>query len=868
MARLKILSALTVILVLASSTATSQTFQDFKKQIREEYNTFEKETQQKFNNFVVETDKEFSVYLSDNFGSYNIGHEKFVPSAPKPSSIPITEEIEISDNVIDYEVSEVVTTYQGPVFPGIKKSEINDFDVKRINIDFLGWSLFFNLDKNFLNIKIDHLSDSEISSYWTKMSDVNYNHFLFQISETANVLNINRWGYYQLIKTCSKQVYPGDANMQVLFQWAMLTRSRYKVKVGFNDNSLFLLIPSVYQMYNMDFVTVDGTNYYIIDGEGKQIETYKKDFPEADILMDVSIQKPMFTNEIKKSKDFHFTYQGNKYTINLAYDEEMIRFYKTIPLSDISVYFNSVVSNRTKTSVIEAFKPILKGKDNVESANILLSFVQQAFGYKTDQNAYGTEKYFFADELLHYLFSDCEDRSVLFAYLVKTLLNKEVIALGFPGHMATAINFKHDVDGIHLDYNNNTFVVADPTFYGAPVGLLVTSVIGKKAKVIPLKNDAAKAKVAELVWKKTNTYGGLKADRLNDIVFDDDGNIFVCGYFIQDADFNEFKLTGNGKNRDIFIAKFDKDINLIWVNSATGSGNDMAFSMALGDDGNLYVYGSVENELNFSGTEITAIGAPDVFVANYTTDGKLNWVKKAGIDKIDHNSDFMFAAKFNPKGEKIMAKLYSETEDFDYYGLNIDNEGNALIVGSFYATTGINSNTLINYNEISNIPDALHETDIILKEKEYESAIAGLFAAFMLLKSTNIELQGTQIKSTFDKYNNKFETYASGIYNNLMNMSFIRNNRGIITIKTSQQKPILLDKIKINNNARIKIITFKSGNTLIEVLSGIYVGGGGHWLDMNSIKLFKESGDLLFDFDSDNSVSKLNLRKEVLKRSL
>jgi len=79
----------------------------------------------------------------------------------------------------------------------------------------------------------------------------------------------------------------------------------------------------------------------------------------------------------------------------------------------------------------------------------------------------------------------------------------------------------------------------------------------------------------------------------------------------------------------VFIAKYNADLEPLWVNSATGTGNDLAISMALGDDSNIYIYGSVENDLNFSGEEITAIDAPDVFVANYTEDGKLKWATKS-----------------------------------------------------------------------------------------------------------------------------------------------------------------------------------------------------------------------------------------------
>lgn len=35
---------------------------------------------------------------------------------------------------------------------------------------------------------------------------------------------------------------------------------------------------------------------------------------------------------------------------------------------------------------------------------------------------------------------------------------------------------------------------------------------------------------------------------------------------------------------------------------------------------------------------------------------------------------------------------------------------------------------------------------------------------------------------------------------------------------------------------------------------------------MNSIKLFKENGDVLFDYGDDNSTKKLNLKAEILKQ--
>lgn len=857
-----------VALLFSSYSVSAQSFDDFKKQIREEYNTFEKETQQKFDNFVTQIDKEFSSYLIEGFSPHTVGEVHLETTSPKPTEIPEVVETEVHGNILDYEIGNYPVTYQAPAYPGIKKTEEVDFEVQRINVDFLGWPLYFNLDKRFFNVKGTIPSAENIGELWTDFAALNYNHFLYQITDVATTLNLNQWAYYQLIKECSKEIYPSSNTTQIAFQWAMLNRSRYKAKVGYNADNMYLLLPSVYRMYNIDFTNIKGVNYYIIDGKGVAIQTYQDDFPEADIIMDVSIKKPFNTNPIKKTRDYHFTYEGKKHTLKLDYDEEMIKFYNTIPLSDIVVYFNSVVNERTKESVKKAFKPLLTGKDNIESANILLGFMQQAFGYKTDQYAYGTEKYFFADEVLHYQFSDCEDRSVLFAYLVKTLLNKDVVAVSFPGHMATAISFDENIEGSQFTLNNSTYVIADPTFYGAPVGMLMTTIADEKATVYNLGNKNRNSEIAEKIWEKTNSYGGYKSDRLTDVIIDNKGNSYICGYFVENADFNGHKLTSTNTDRDIFVAKFDNKQNPVWVSSATGPGNDMAMSIALNEDGNIYIYGSFEDDLTFVDETITAINAPDVFVASYSPDGNLIWAKKAGIDKLDHSLDFMFVAKFNPEGDKIMAKLYSQSEDFDHYGLDIDNTGNAVIKGSFFATSGMSSNDFTNYNFGSDldIPITLYETDQKLKQNEYEATISGLFSALNLLKANTIEIHGSEIKSTFDTYNSKFIKYASGIYNNLANMRFVKNEKGIITIKTIDANPIILDKIKIGNDARIRIVKYKSGNILVEVLSGIYVGSGNYWLDMNSIKLFKDTGDLLFNFDSDNSVKKLNLKKELLKK--
>ena len=424
-----------------SLLSQAQTFEDFKKQVRQEYDDFEQSTRQKFDNFVEKIDKEFTAYLADNFKVYptekssqlaDEGKPLSIPKlAIKPSAVPV-ETIPYSEPEKDFSIR------QGPMLPNIKKTEAVDFQTDSVNLKFLGWPLFFTSDKKLKAASTESIDAQGISNYWAELSSTNYNHLLYQFSNVKDILNLNDWAYYQLIKSFTQQLYAGDENMQVLLQWVLLSRSRYKVKVAFADNKAYLLLPTIYPLYATDFLRFDGLEYYVMDGKAKNLNTYPVDFPEADIIMDLRISKPFNTEPTtKNSKTFRFQYEGQKHSVKLDFDPNMIAFYKTVPLTDVRVYFNSVVSDLTQNSIVDAFTPLIKGKSPVDAADLLLKFVQQAFDYKTDQQAFGHERYFFADELLNYPYSDCEDRSVFYAYLVKTLLKTEVLGVGFPGHMAT-----------------------------------------------------------------------------------------------------------------------------------------------------------------------------------------------------------------------------------------------------------------------------------------------------------------------------------------------------------------------------------------------------------------------------------------------
>ena len=70
-------------------------------------------------------------------------------------------------------------------------------------------------------------------------------------------------------------------------------------------------------------------------------------------------------------------------------------------------------------------------------------------------------------------------------YLYKQFVQLQL--LGYPGHLACAVNFTEDVKGDYIMVDGKKFVVTDPTYIGAPVGRTMPDMDNAKAKVILLE---------------------------------------------------------------------------------------------------------------------------------------------------------------------------------------------------------------------------------------------------------------------------------------------------------------------------------------------------------------------------------------------
>jgi len=212
--------------------------------------------------------------------------------------------------------------------------------------------------------------------------------------------------------------------------------------------------------------------YYILTKSGRknplpEINTHSAHYPN-NIALSMKLEEipEVGSTFVEKA----ITFDNDKFTIEI--NKELARFYYEYPICGMEVYFNAPISDKMMKSLVPFLNSRLSGKTEVEKVAKLLQFSQNAFSYKTDEEQFGREKYFFPDEVFYYPYSDCEDRSILFTHLVSHFTNYHSIGLDFPGHVNTAVAFDNKMDGTYIEVDGKKYTVCDPVYENAPIGYL------------------------------------------------------------------------------------------------------------------------------------------------------------------------------------------------------------------------------------------------------------------------------------------------------------------------------------------------------------------------------------------------------------
>lgn len=379
----------------------------------------------------------------------------------------------------------------------IKNNVVTGNDV---TINFYGKKLEFEINDK-LCLKVKGVRESDVADYFKEMAKMrNETAALWkQVDAYVKTMGLNEWGYFCIMRDLSENLID-DIDSRVLFNFYMLrNEGGFKVKTarGKESERLVLLaaIDNDKEVYSYTFFRFDENDgkqvkYYLIYGGGQSQESiYTYDFAEQEkdlrqIGLDFMQTLNMGSCDVKR--ELSFDKIGVK--IELPYNSAHIAYLDDVPMTIFPIYFASPISIEAQQIFNSKLNELRQQYSPVQFIDIILNFVQTAFEYKTDEQQFGYEKYFYPEEVIAYPYSDCEDRSALFAWIVSTYTDAHVIGLQYEGHLATAVCFGDDTDvtGDMFSYKGKKYFVCDPTYINASIGMTMPQFKDKMPKIIKM----------------------------------------------------------------------------------------------------------------------------------------------------------------------------------------------------------------------------------------------------------------------------------------------------------------------------------------------------------------------------------------------
>jgi len=863
-----------------NNTGFSQTYEEYIKTQNEEFANYKLQQEeemaklaQEFDAYVRQADKEFTEFLKNEWEEYNAFQAIKIPEKPKPVEIPkhipnvtITQ-IPAKELKVRLPSVEPFSLANRPMMPIIQKTETPNYNMSAVNFDYYGKQLSYEFNDDLLRFELQSVNEQGIGNWWSECSNTSYNQIVNQLLNTKNELSLNDWAYFKLVNKTSEALADGELNKAQLLTWFLLIRSGYNIKVAFTESNIFLLFPSVNELYGKSYLMIDNERYYFSnDITTNSFQTYSFDFPGANRIIDFNIYQPINIGADVKEKLISFSHGGKDYSFPILMSVNTLFLLKDYPVTELSVFFNASMSRVTKESLAEGLMPLIKDMDNDDALNFLLAFVQKSFKYETDQEQFNKEKFFFPEELFYYNASDCEDRSALFAYVVKQLLHLEIIGLEYQGHVATAVHTNNNTQGDYLYYNNTKYIIADPTYVNAPLGLTMPKYKNEEAKIIETNNTNYLSNASANYWEQTNKHGGYRGSNLSDSKYDSEGNCYLTGYYTQNVSFGDDDWYTENDNRQPFIVKYNKQKEVVWAKNIATKGIATGFTITLDANDNPVIAGSFTGDISSDGIKLTTKNnKEDIFVAAYGANGELKWLEKSGLDTVSYSQFLNYVVKFDTDGQHLDTKLYIENAANTSNGIyHVDNT--FALVGGINLTLSYTSKEFAFEDEssFSTISYLKEESDALV-ENNIDKSIAGLLAVINLIKSSGMVIPGKEAQVGLDKYNPNFRSNSPSIYENIGKVTFMKNNEGIISIATNNDNSVSFDKIKISNGAKLKITSLKNGNEQIDIMSGIEVGKAFVWYDLNFVRMINDTGDLLFDYDNDHTQKTVNMKDDILE---
>lgn len=475
-----------------SRSAFNEEFDAFVREARNEYDSFRKKVNREYAEFVRQAWKSFESKPA-------VEKPKDDEIKPTPAPIPtITTPRNNGIEKVKMPIKDVVQPLEIkfdqkvlPIVPITPNQEVST----GFKFTCFGTQLSVRVGEE-QKFTLKSCSENDIADALVMLSKKTYDNVLYDLLEIKKERNLSDWAYYQMLVGFGDTFLGHQTNESTLMTAYLMQQSGYKIRLGRADNTLYLLLNTAHLIYGYRYFDLPEGHFYMMTGNVSNLSICNVAFTgEKPVsLLVPEIQRfDLKPDETRRLVSKNYTGVEIEFTTNT----NLIDFFNTYPSSEINnnkmtrwaMYANTPIDNYVTAQIYPQLNTLLSQSSEVEKVAKILDLCQTGLVYEYDNKVWGHDRVFFAEETLHYPFADCEDRSILFTRLVRDIVGLDCILIYYPGHLAAGVCFNtKEVSGDAYEVEGRDFVVCDPTYINASIGMSMPSMRNKPADVTLLKN--------------------------------------------------------------------------------------------------------------------------------------------------------------------------------------------------------------------------------------------------------------------------------------------------------------------------------------------------------------------------------------------
>ncbi|MCX6220442.1 MAG: hypothetical protein NTZ69_05590 [Bacteroidia bacterium] len=742
--------------------------------------------------------------------------------------------------------------------PRIRKPEYVTTNPLKQNFKFYGNIISVTYDR-LLSLSVNQQVNNEVVvDFWKKFTVGNSEHLIGQLTAIKDRLGLNDWGYFLLVKSCSNALYPNDEAGASLLNWALMIRSGFDVKIGYNQLGASVLYRTSGRIYGIPSVKIDEFDYYI----DKPIATlpvtaYVSNHPEASGSIQLNINQSLnFQGEVVNKK-FQFLWDKKLYEFILKYNPEVTKFLEEYPQTDPEIRFNAPFTLLSKESLLKQIKPVLAGMKKEEGAAFLQQFVQKSFAYRPYNDLFGYDRFMFPEELLFRDESNDKGKSLLFAWLISNLMNQKSALVEFPGFYSVAISMDQPMDGDNFLVKGKSYTIADPTFDNAPLGLVMKDFYPLKPLIKVLHKASEEFNEQDKIWRLALSFGAERCGAGKDYLKDESGNSYITGFLTEKIN------KQSGAVQVPFVAKFDENNKLIWMDKFHSDVKAFGLELKQLDKNEFYLAGSFRGKIEYNGImQQTALSDPDLFFAQFNRQGEIEWISKSGLDELEEDTKLFYVVNFTRSGDIQNVRLANEDERTGTIGFKAGTSEGLCYVGSRFQSTGLEKAT----------EEALPKATTSFRYQLDRLKLLGIEpnTAYLAAILNSVNKTGNQL-TTSDLASMNMGKPAAGdntipiLSETLKKINNITNNNGIIELNTVNSIPVKISPFKISAHSHLKVIPLDNNDLKLKVIDGFEYESGWIKENVNSFILELSTGNVVIDLGKEHQIVSKNLKHDILK---